>query len=100
MYCSSMSYRLSLQHLINVPFFSQAGALPDFEDEGIDLRGIDDDEEDEEAIAFGGNGNDGVVLDGVPDPHVPQGELARRFHVATILGEQKRWDICNDLPME
>jgi len=32
------------------------------------------------------------------DPYVPQGNAARRLAEAQQLGDQKRWNICNELP--
>jgi len=56
--------------------------------------------EDEEFIAFhNGDQVQEEVRYHIPDHHVPMGELARLFRRASALGEQKRWDVCNRLPL-
>lgn len=60
---------------------------PGYEDESDDSDGPDDD------------GYIPGVNDVLHDPHVPEGNIGPRLVHMQMLGEQKRWDICNRLPL-
>ena len=39
------------------------------------------------------------VNDVLPDPYVPQGDLVLALKQSQLRGDQKRWNICNELPL-
>ncbi|KAK3916262.1 Putative nuclease [Frankliniella fusca] len=58
----------------------------------------EDDEEDEDNI-IADEELRGGWHDILPDPHVPQGNLARELEDCHTSGEQKRWDLTHQLPL-
>ena len=55
--------------------------------------------ENEPVIIDNGNRIRTGIDDVLPDPYVPQGDLAIAVQQAQLRGDQKRWDICNELPI-
>ena len=54
--------------------------------------------EDEPIVINNANGIRQGVHDALPDPYVPQGDLALALQQSQLRGDQKRWDICTNFP--